>query len=81
MLGPAGGDNGGPRKCYRLVCSVDASAVQTQTFLWMILFLFTCGMAAPFFGYFYFKLIINHVTIEEVAPARKSVPRARSRRR
>ena len=74
-------DDGVPRKCYRLVCSVDASAVLTQTFVWMIILLCTCGMTAPFFGYFYFKLIINHVRIEEVAPARKSVPRASSRRR
>ena len=68
-------DDGVPRKCYRVVCSVDASAVLTQTALWMVLLLFTCGMAAPFFGYFYFKLILNHIRIEEVAPARKSVPR------
>ena len=74
-------DDGVPRKCYRVVCSVDASAVLTQTALWMVLLLFTCGMAAPFFGYFYFKLILNHIRIEEVAPARKSVTRGSSRRR
>ena len=67
-------DDGVPRKCYRVVCSVDASAVLTQTALWMVLLLFTCGMAAPF-------LATSTSSSSSTTSASKKWPRPGSRSR
>jgi hypothetical protein len=41
--------------------------VLVQTVLWILLTLVTFGIALPFFGYFFLKLIINKTEIQEVS--------------
>lgn len=52
---------------YRLVCSLDYRDVVFQTLLWLLLIIVTVGMAAPFFGYYFVRLIINRTEIHELA--------------
>jgi hypothetical protein len=40
--------------------------VLLQTILWMVLTIVTLGLALPFFGYFFLKLIINKTEIQEI---------------
>jgi hypothetical protein len=61
---------GGDRvKRYKLVCSLDSRDVLLQTVLWMLLVIATVGVAAPFFAYYFIRLIINRTEIHEVAGA------------
>lgn len=54
------------RKVYRVVCDLEAGAVILQTLLFVLLMVVTLGCATPFFGYYFYKLILNHTRIEEV---------------
>jgi hypothetical protein len=53
-------------KRYRLVCSLDLRDVVGQTLLWLLLVLLTAGIAAPFFVYYFVRLIINRTEVHEV---------------
>jgi hypothetical protein len=53
-------------KRYRLVCSLDLRDVLVQTLLWLLLVLITAGIAAPFFVYYFVRLIINRTEVHEV---------------
>lgn len=52
---------------YRFVCTLDFRDVLVQTLLWLLLVLVTLGVAAPFFAYYFVRLIINRTEIHEVA--------------
>jgi len=56
-------------KRYKLVCSLNSRDVLLQTVLWMLLVVVTVGVAAPFFAYYFVRLIINRTEIHEVAEA------------
>ena len=51
---------------YRLVCSLDYRDVLVQFVLWMLLVIVTVGLAAPFFAYYFLRLIINRTEIHEL---------------
>jgi hypothetical protein len=53
-------------KRYRLVCSLDIKDVLSQTLLWMLLVIVTVGIAAPFFVYYFVRLVINRTEIHEL---------------
>ena len=50
---------------YRLVCTLDFRDVLVQTLLWMLLVIVTVGIAAPFFFYYFVRLVINRTEIHE----------------
>jgi hypothetical protein len=54
-----------PKK-YKFVCNLGFAEAFGQTILWLILILFTLGLAIPFFAYFFIKLIINNTEIIEI---------------
>jgi hypothetical protein len=54
---------------YRLVCSLNFRDVLLQTLLWILLVVATVGIAAPFFAYYFVRLIINRTEIHEVQGA------------
>ncbi len=54
-------------KKYKLVNTLNFGDVLVQTVLWILLTLVTFGIALPFFGYFFIKLIINKTEIQEVS--------------
>jgi hypothetical protein len=56
-------------KRYKLVCSLDSRDVLLQTVLWTLLVIATVGVAAPFFAYYFIRLIINRTEIHEMAGA------------
>ncbi|MNC86276.1 hypothetical protein D3C83_19230 [compost metagenome] len=56
-------------KRYRLVCSLDYRDVLVQTLLWVLLVVVTVGVAAPFFAYYFLRLIINRTEIHELPEA------------
>jgi hypothetical protein len=56
-----------PVRRYRLVCSLDLRDVMVQTLLWLLLVLVTAGIAAPFFVYYFVRLVINRTEIHEVS--------------
>lgn len=56
-------------KRYRLVCSLDYRDVLVQFLLWFLLTLVTVGVAAPFFAYYFVRLIINRTEIQELPEA------------
>jgi hypothetical protein len=56
-------------KRYRLVCSLDYRDVLVQTLLWVLLVIVTVGIAAPFFAYYFLRLIINRTEIHELPEA------------
>jgi hypothetical protein len=51
---------------YRFVCSLDYRDVLVQTLLWLLLVIATVGLAAPFFAYYFVRLIINRTEMHEV---------------
>lgn len=53
-------------KRYRLVCSLDYRDVLLQTLLWVLLVVVTVGVAAPFFAYYFLRLVINRTEIHEL---------------
>jgi len=56
-------------KRYRLVCSLDYRDVLVQTLLWVLLVVATVGVAAPFFFYYFVRLIINRTELHELPEA------------
>lgn len=56
-------------KRFRLVCSLDFRDVVVQTLLWLLLVIVTVGLAAPFFAYYFVRLIINRTEIHEITGA------------
>lgn len=54
-------------KKYKFVCNLTAGDVIVQALGWILLTIVTLGLALPFFGYFFFKLIINHTELHEIA--------------
>jgi hypothetical protein len=53
-------------KRYRLVCSLNYRDVLVQTLLWVLLTVVTVGVAAPFFAYYFVRLIINRTELHEL---------------
>lgn len=56
-------------KRYRLVCSLDYRDVLIQFLLWSLLVIVTVGVAAPFFAYYFVRLVINRTEIHELPEA------------
>jgi hypothetical protein len=56
-------------KRYRLVCSLDYRDVLIQFLLWLLLTIVTVGVAAPFFAYYFVRLVINRTEIHELPEA------------
>ena len=56
-------------KRYRLVCSLDFRDVLVQFLLWFLLVIVTVGVAAPFFAYYFVRLVINRTEIHELPEA------------
>ena len=54
-------------KKYKLVCSLNFGDVLVQTIIWIILTVVTFGLALPFFGYYFIRLIINKTELHEVS--------------
>jgi hypothetical protein len=54
-------------KKYKLVCSLDFGDVLIQTIVWILLIIVTLGIALPFFGYFFLRLIINRTELHEIS--------------
>lgn len=50
---------------YKLVNTLSFGDVALQTLVWILLTLITFGLALPFFGYFFLKLIINKTEVHE----------------
>ena len=61
---------------YRLVCSLDYRDVLVQFLLWTLLVLVTVGLAAPFFAYYFIRLIINRTEIHELGADLRDRPGA-----
>lgn len=51
---------------YKLVCRVDGGSVLGHAVIWVLLTIITLGIALPFYGYFFFKHIINRTEIHEI---------------
>jgi Kef-type K+ transport system membrane component KefB len=51
---------------YKLVCSLKSRDVLLQTLLWLLLVLVTAGLAAPFFAYYFVRLMINRTELHEL---------------
>ncbi len=51
---------------YKFVCSLDFGDVLVQTLIWTGLSIITLGLALPFFGYYFVKLVINKTEIHEI---------------
>jgi hypothetical protein len=51
---------------YRLVNTLNFGDVLVQTIIWILLCLITFGLALPFFGYFFLKLVINKTEIHQI---------------
>ena len=54
-------------KKHKLVCTLNIGDILVQTLVWMLLSFVTLGLALPFFVYYFFKIIINHIEIHEIA--------------
>lgn len=52
---------------YKLVCTLDLGDILIQFILWLLLIAITFGIAIPFFGYYFIRLIINHTEIHQIA--------------
>ena len=52
---------------YRLVCTLGLGSILIQLVLWTLLTLVTLGLAAPFFAYYFVRLLLNHTEIHQVA--------------
>ena len=58
---------GGGHGKVQIVCTLDFRTVLGQVILWVLLIIITIGIAAPFFAYFFVRMIINHTEIHQVA--------------
>jgi Kef-type K+ transport system membrane component KefB len=54
-------------KKYKLVWFLHFGNVLVQTLVWIVLTVVTFGVALPFFGYYFVRLIINRTEIHKVA--------------
>jgi len=52
---------------YRLVCKLNIGDVLLQTLIWVALVVVTVGIAAPFFAYYFVRLIINRTELVEIS--------------
>ena len=52
---------------YKLVCTLDLADILIQFLLWLVLIAVTFGIAIPFFGYYFVRIIINHTEIHQTA--------------
>ncbi len=52
---------------YKLVCTLGLGDILVQFLLWLILIIITIGVALPFFGYYFIRIILNHTEIHQVA--------------
>jgi len=52
---------------YKLVNTLNIGDVLVQTLVWLVLVVFTLGLALPFFAYFFLRLIINKTEIHEIS--------------
>lgn len=53
-------------KVYKIVNTLNIGQVLIQTIVWILLIVFTFGLALPFFTYFFVKLILNTTEIHEI---------------
>jgi len=51
---------------YKLVNTLNFGDVLVQTIIWILIIAVTFGLALPFFGYFFIRLIINKTEIHEI---------------
>lgn len=51
---------------YKLVNTLHIGDVLLQTIVWLVLVVCTLGIALPFFGYYFLRLIINKTEIHEI---------------
>jgi hypothetical protein len=51
---------------FKLSNTTDFGSVFFQLLIWLLLIIITFGAALPFFSYYFFKLLINNIEIEEV---------------
>lgn len=54
-------------KKYKVVCTLNFGHILLQTILWIVLTIITVGIALPFFGYYFIRIILNHTEIHEIA--------------
>lgn len=52
---------------YKLVNTLNLGDVILQTLVWIIITVLTCGLALPFFAYYFIRLIINRTEIHEIS--------------
>ncbi len=52
---------------YKFVCTLGFSDILVQFCVWLVLIVVTLGLAIPFFGYYFIRLIINHTEIHQTA--------------
>jgi len=52
---------------YRFVCRLNIGDVLLQTLVWVALVVVTLGIAAPFFAYYFVRLIINRTEVVEIS--------------
>ena len=53
-------------KKYKVVNTLNIGDVLVQTIIWVLLTVFTLGLALPFFVYYFFKLILNTTEVYEL---------------
>jgi uncharacterized membrane protein YjgN (DUF898 family) len=51
---------------YRFVSTLAIGDIILQTLVWIILAVFTLGIALPFYGYFFARKIINSTEMHEI---------------
>ena len=54
-------------KKYKVVCNLNVGDILVQTLAWSLLTVVTFGLALPFFGYYFIRLILNRIEIHETA--------------
>jgi hypothetical protein len=52
---------------YKIVCTIDFGDILLQSLLWLLLIVITLGLAIPFFGYYFIRIILNHTEIHQIA--------------
>lgn len=52
---------------YKLICTLGLGDILIQFLLWLLLIVITCGIAIPFFGYYFIRIILNHTEIHQIA--------------
>lgn len=51
---------------YKLVNTLGFGEIFVQALIWVVLIVVTFGIAAPFFAYYFLKLVINNTEIHEI---------------